>query len=330
MRRILPLFVMLVPALAAARSTKPAPANLPPGRYRLRLGVSDLTTQRLGTLDMPITIPTLAGMSQTQVQSSAATPLAQAFADLRSGDPNRTNKWTHGDQLAVLVVKEMPTIEKDTATICGALVDPNPDLRLRASAILVTIVMAAPQHNSVVQACFPNLIKAASDPVDQTSAQSLKPFPPEQTRNNSLFVLAMNPAGPPPAAHDVFVASLQSPNYRTQECGAAGLLKERTNQEANQNLVLQTLDSAQDAKHRLNILYAITGAGVRSDTLFEGVQKYLLDPDNDVQAEAINAVAVTAKDHATAASVIQGVVDSPTATREQKLRARIALGTTSQ
>jgi len=31
--------------------------QLPPGRYRLRLGVSDLTSQRLGTLDMPIAIP---------------------------------------------------------------------------------------------------------------------------------------------------------------------------------------------------------------------------------------------------------------------------------
>jgi len=31
--------------------------QLPPGQYRLRLGVSDLTSQRLGTLDMPITIP---------------------------------------------------------------------------------------------------------------------------------------------------------------------------------------------------------------------------------------------------------------------------------
>lgn len=30
--------------------------NLPPGRYRLRLGVSDVTSHRLGTLDMPIAI----------------------------------------------------------------------------------------------------------------------------------------------------------------------------------------------------------------------------------------------------------------------------------
>jgi hypothetical protein len=194
----------------------------------------------------------------------------------------------------------------------------------------VTIVIAAPQHNSVVQACFPNLIKAASDPVDETSAQSLKPFPPEYTRNNSLFVLAMNPAGPPPAAHDVFVSSLQSPNFRTQECGAAGLLKEGTNQEANQNLVLETLDSAPDTKHRLNILYAITGARARSNTLFERVQKYLSDPDDDVRIEAIKAVVATAKDHAVAASVIQGLVDSPTATKEQKLRARMALGTHPQ
>lgn len=109
--------------------------------------------------------------------------------------------------------------------------------------------------------------------------------------------------------------------------GAAGLLKERTNQEANQKLVLQALDSAPDAKYRLNILYAITGTRVRSDALFEGVRKYLLDPDTDVQIEAINAVAATAKDHDTAASAIQGVVDAPNATKEQKLRARMALGT---
>lgn len=30
--------------------------QLPPGRYRLRLGVTDITTHRLGTLDMPVTI----------------------------------------------------------------------------------------------------------------------------------------------------------------------------------------------------------------------------------------------------------------------------------
>lgn len=28
--------------------------TLAPGRYRLRLGVTDLTTHRVGTLDMPI------------------------------------------------------------------------------------------------------------------------------------------------------------------------------------------------------------------------------------------------------------------------------------
>lgn len=261
-----------------------------------------------------VSVPSLAGMAQTQGQSPAKTPLAQAFADLRSGDARLIDKWNNG-HLALLFDKELPTIEKDSATICNALADPNPDLRLRASAALVGIVVAGPQHNSVVQACFPNLIKTAIDPADQT-------------RNNSLFVLAMNPAGPPPAAHDVFVASLQSPNYRTQECGIAGLLKEGTNQEANQKLLLQTLDSPPDKNNRLNILYAITGARVRSETLFKGVQKYLLDPDDDVQTEAINALAATGKDHDTVASIIQGVVDSPTATKEQKLRARMALGTT--
>jgi len=30
--------------------------HLPPGHYRLRLGVSDLGTRRIGTLDMPIEV----------------------------------------------------------------------------------------------------------------------------------------------------------------------------------------------------------------------------------------------------------------------------------
>lgn len=213
--------------------------------------------------------------------------------------------------------QELPTIEKDASTLCNALQDSDSYIRLQSAGILVAIARAAPEHNQVVLSCVPELLVTARDPVDRV-------------RNDSLWVLAMNPAGPPQAAHAVFVASLQSPNYRTQECSAAGLLKEGTNQEANQKLVLQALDSAPDKKGRLNILYAITGAQVRSDTLFVGVQKYLLDPDTDVQTEALDAVAATGKDHETVASVIQGVMDSPTATKEQKLRARMALGTAPQ
>ena len=294
----------------------------------MRERINMMTAIKRAVTLLLVSVPSLAGMAQTQTQAPSKMSLSEAFAELRSGDPKGIALFHNGN--SSLLSDNLPTIEKDTVAICDALTDKDSFVRLQASGILVTIVIAAPQHNSVVQACFPNLIKAASDPVDQTSAQSLKPFPPEKTRTNSLFVLAMNPAGPPPAAHDVFVSSLQSSNYRTQECGAAGLLEERTNQEGNQKLVLQTLDSAPDTKHRLNILYAITGARVRSDNLFEGVQKYLFDPDDDVQIEAINAVAATGKDHATAASVIQGVVDSPTATKEQKLRARMALGTTPQ
>ncbi|HEX3472250.1 MAG TPA: hypothetical protein VHT28_13795 [Silvibacterium sp.] len=102
-----------------------------------------------------LSVSALTGLAQTEIQPYVETPLAQAFADLRSGDPKLIGKWNNGDQLVLLVEKELPTIEKDTATICGALADPNPDIRLRASAILTTIVIAAPQHNTVVQACFP-------------------------------------------------------------------------------------------------------------------------------------------------------------------------------
>ncbi len=43
--------------------------QLPPGRYRLRLGVSDLTSQRLGTLDMPISIPAQTAKNQPPANS---------------------------------------------------------------------------------------------------------------------------------------------------------------------------------------------------------------------------------------------------------------------
>lgn len=282
-----------------------------------------VTAAKRAVILLLVGIPSLAVIAQSRVQPPAETPLSQAFADLRSGNPKLIDKWKNG-HLSLLLDKEMPTIEKDTDVICGALADPDPDLRLDASAILATIVLAAPQHNSVVQACFPNLIKAASAPLDRTRIDSL--FPPEQARNNILFVLAMNPAGPPPAANHVFVASLQLPNSRPLKWAAAGLLRERRNQNVNQNLVLQTLDSAPDAKTRLSILDAITEARVRSNILFKGAQKYLHDPDSDVQKEAIYAVAAAAKDRATAAAVIHEVVDSPSATLEQKLTARMALG----
>jgi hypothetical protein len=143
-------------------------------------------------------------------------------------------------------------------------------IRRQAAAILTAIVLATPEHNKVDVACFQDLVAASSHPDDMT-------------RNDILFVLAMNPAGPPNAAHDVFVKDLDSTNYRTAELAAAGLLKEgREQKQNNQLLVKAKLDNAPDAKHSLNMLYAIGGSGVQSEALLASSRKFLSDSDPDV------------------------------------------------
>jgi hypothetical protein len=210
----------------------------------------------------------------------------------------------------------MPTIENDTGLICNALTDTDPYIRLQASAILTSIVIAFPEHNQVVVACGAGLIAAASDSNDQT-------------RNNVLFSLAMNPAGPPPEARDTFVHALQSTNFRTSELGAAGLLKENSGGSANHALVRAALLSAPDAKHRLNLLYAIGGSNVPSESLFAVVQGYLYDSDHDVQLAAIDAVATTGPDPGKTAAVLENFQNSPGIGTEAKLHAGSALNRVS-
>jgi hypothetical protein len=244
------------------------------------------------------------------VPLAAQTPLAQAFAGLRSSDPATVKKANDG--IAELVVQELPTIEKDSATICDALNDKDAYIRQQATGILQTIVLIAPQHNSVVQACFPGLIATAKDQVDRV-------------RNNALFALAMNPASPPAQAHDVFVIALASANFRTAEIGAAGLIRETNNTQKNHELVEKALEEASDAKHRLNILYAISGSKVPSDTLFQASQRYLDDSDPGVQHAAIDAVVATGADKSKVISVMQNLEDSSSASVQQKKHAEAVL-----
>jgi hypothetical protein len=255
-----------------------------------------------------MTLPLLLGLS---CYGLAQTPLAKAFADMHSSDPNVANKA----RLSMPAVAEQafPTIEKDSTTLCNALSDPDPEVRQQSAGILQAIVLVVPEHNSVVVSCFPQLIITATDATDFV-------------RNDSLFALAMNPAGPPPQAHDVFVKSLGSDKFRTAELGAAGLLKEKgANAEANQILVQKALEEAPDAKHRLNILYAISGTGVPSDILFAASQKYMYDPDTNVQHEAINAVAATGTDRSKVITVMQNLAGSSSAGVEQKKHAQAIL-----
>lgn len=245
------------------------------------------------------------------VACRAQSPLSQAFVDMKSSDQATAQKAK--DNLMNLMVQEMPNIERDTATLCGALKDSDSFIRLQATAVLQAIAIAAPTHNQVVLSCVPGLIANASDSHDRV-------------RNNALFILAMNPAGPPPEAQQVFEAALQSSNFRTVEVGAAGLLKmDGGKSETNQKLVEKALKTASDPQRRLNMLYAISGSGVHSDPLFVASQEFIADSDQDVQHAAIDAVATTGKDPQRVIGVMQSIANSASTTSQSKQHAEAIL-----
>ena len=115
---------------------------------------------------------------------------------MKSSDTAKAKKAREG--ISSIVSQELPTIEKDAPTICGALNDPDPYIRLQATGILSVVVRIAPSHNQLVLACLPGLLVTAKDSVDRVM------------RDNSLFTLAMNPAGPPSQAHQDFRQSRKS------------------------------------------------------------------------------------------------------------------------
>lgn len=257
-------------------------------------------------------LTTLVMLGGICITCQAQSPLSKAFVDMKSSDPATAQRAK--DSVALLTEQEMPYIERDTATLCNALNDSDPFIRLQASAVLGAIAITAPTHNQVVLSCSSGLIHAATDPEDQT-------------RNNALFTLAMNPAGPPAEAQHVFEIALGSSNFRTAEVGAAGLLKMNGGKnEGNHKLVADALTSAPDAQHRLNILYAISGSNVPSDTLLQASQRYVSDSDPDVQSAAIDAVASAgSKDTPQVASVMQNISASSSANPETKEHAQAIL-----
>jgi hypothetical protein len=195
----------------------------------------------------------LAVFSDAVPLSLAQTPLTQVFIDLRSSDTAKAQKAR--EDIIVVFKQEFPTIEKDAPTICGALYDPDPYIRLQATGILSTVVQIAPSHNQLVLACIPGLLVTAKDSVDRV-------------RDNSLFTLAMNPAGPPLQAHQTFEDALRSDDVRSVQYAAVGLLKEGNGKvSANQELVAKELTTASDTKHKLSYLYAMSGTNVKSQTL---------------------------------------------------------------
>ena len=241
----------------------------------------------------------------------AQTPISAAFANLHSTDPNVAA--AAGPALLEALTTEWSTIEQDTATICNALRDPDPYIRLQATAILAGILRLGTAHSQIVTACGPNLIVAGSDQV-------------ERVRNNALYALVMNPLGTPLEAKPLLIKSLASSSLRTSELGAAGLLKVKDGPSGgnDQQLVIDALHSA-DAPQRQNLLYAIGGARVASPALFEAAQRYLNDENQDVQKAAIEAVAASAPNKSEAGLALEAVANTNTNSADVKTSARTAL-----
>ena len=95
---------------------------------------------------------------------------------------------------------------------------------------------------------------------------------------------------------------------------AAGLLRLKgPDAAANYKLVADALQSAPDAKHRLNMLYAISGSGVRSEEVFQATRQVVNDSDPQVQQAALDALVKSSPDQSQAVSALQNLQGSPTA-----------------
>lgn len=204
--------------------------------------------------------------------------------------------------------------ERDSEAICTALTDPKAEIRLKASAIYLTIIQIEPKLAFVARECTSGLLRAASESEDRV-------------RNNALFVLAMNPGGALPGAGDVFRTQLQSANLRSAEVAAAGLL--HAGRQDDENLVLQSLLAAPDSAHRVNMLYAISGSRISSNALFQASSELLSDEDADVQEEAINAMVASSPSKSLLSSGLDRINSLPNASAASKRHARLILNNLS-
>jgi hypothetical protein len=247
-------------------------------------------------------------LSQAQTQSA----LMKNFAELKS--PDQEVSSTARRQYALLLEQELPTIEKDSAFLCSSLEDPSPLIRSAAAGVYATIVMAAPEHSQVVSSCTSGLVKAAADK-EGTIQQ------------NSLLALSLNKAGQPsPLAQPVFRAALTADNPISVQAATTGLLRENGTDSqhniANIGAVADSLQNTGNSESREAILHGITASGAKSDVLFQAAERMLGDSDADVKEAALYAVAGSATDPARAVTVMQGVVDSATATPHLKQSAQ--------
>ena len=246
--------------------------------------------------------------------SVAQNSLQGVFTDLRSPD-KKVREAADGRILASLQA-DMPTIESDSAIICEALSDPDASIRVRASGILFEIAYAYPEHNMVVTNCFAGLIRAASD---GTQLGSEPMDDGTFLRRNSLTALAINPAGPPAQARDLFVSALRDSSSRYQGLGALGLLRIANGaDESNVQLVAGTLKAATGSNTKMALLSSIAGSGIKNQHLFGVAQEFLYDTDSNVQQTAVEATTSTAPTTAQAVTSLQNFSSSIKASGEAK------------
>ena len=240
--------------------------------------------------------------------SRAQTPLGKIFKAIKTGTPAEAEAAR--ESLPALLEQEMPTIEKETSTICSSLRDSDAYIRQQASALLKIILITAPTHSGVATSCTPELLATVNDS-------------DVEVRQNVLFSLASNMSGQPsPLAHHAFVQAFGSTDYRIAQYGAIGLLREDGGKNsANLGTIEAALRNAPDSPHRLNLLYAIEGSEIVSDDLARLSEKLVSDPDPETQSAAVDAICSASSDKSKARTFLQNLEGNSTLSTQSKQHA---------
>ena len=229
--------------------------------------------------------------------ANGQTTLTEMFKDLHSPDPKVRDA---ANRMGPLVLdRALPTIETETRVICDALGDRDEAIRQDSSAILNTISAVYQQKDAVVTACVPQLLKTASDPVDQI-------------RENSVGALAIKAGSPPAEAAPVFEAALLDKLDSVKQFGAAGLVRLAAGADtAGIQALNQRLLSEQNPETKHALLYGMAMARTPHPALAALASRLIADPDPEVQNAAILVVETLNTDKARALNELANYKSSP-------------------
>ena len=180
----------------------------------------------------------------------AQTELANVFSELHS--PDKAIRDSASNRGIEVLEREWPNIEQDSALICKSLSDPDPYIRLQASAILSVIGQYKSEHSRVVVSCWTGLIQAGSDSA-------------ARVRRNAIRALAFNAVPPPPEARLVFSSALSEASPEEKTLGSVGLIRLSSGSDTSAiQLVTDTLMLAKESASRKAILAGMTAARIKT------------------------------------------------------------------